>query len=95
MDDDSIRRDQLGLIPHIYNKRKENRRNEEESLGLAVGVEIRAGNEPSRARLGSPRLGHLARRAWLGSVISRAVERDTAWLVIGSRAGSSQLASHS
>ena len=42
-------------------------------MGYHMVMRTRAG-----ARLGSPRLGHPASRAWLGSVISRAVERGSA-----------------
>jgi hypothetical protein len=54
----------------------------------------RAGNEPSRARLGSARCGSVPERARLGSSISRDGERGSARLDLGSRAGSARLASH-
>jgi hypothetical protein len=53
----------------------------------------RAGNEPSRARLGSVRLGGEKARAWLGSPVRRATRIGSARLGYGSRAGSSWLAS--
>ena len=47
---------------------------------------IRAGNEPSQARLGSVWLAHSATRAWLGSASERAHKIGLVRFVIGSRA---------
>jgi hypothetical protein len=64
------------------------------SFEAHLGTLGRAGNEPSRARLGSARCSSVADRARLGSAISRAEEPGSARLEGGSRAGSARLASH-